>query len=87
MHQDGIGDIARSDKLIISLGNEWLEKNSGNGEMMRLIARLLIVLRKVENTQLQMWDNLTPANFDNLIKATLMVSAADMDNEDVLRHP
>ena len=95
MHNDEVGDVARSDRLVIVLGNQWMEKNIGNtlkrgkytSEIMRLVARLLIALRKVAGKQMSMWDFLNPENFDNIVKATLMVAAADMDDEDDLLYP
>ena len=75
MHNDEVGDVARSDRLITVLGNKWMEKNMGNtlkrgkytSEIMRLVARLLIALRKVTDKILSMWDFLAPENFDNIV--------------------
>ena len=95
MHNDIIGEVARSDTLIVTLGNQWMEKNVGNvlkrgkytSEIMRLVARFLIALRKLTGLELAMWEFLKPSHFDNLAKATLMVSEADGDDQDDLRYP
>ena len=95
MHNDEVSDVARSDRLVIVLGNQWMEKNIGNtlkrgkytSEIMRLVAHLLIALRKVAGKQMSMWDFLNPENFDNIVKATPMVAVADMDDEDDLLYP
>ena len=96
MQNDEIGTVARSDMLIIMLGNQWYEKNIGNelkrarytAEIMRLVARLCISLRNLAGNQtLTLWECLKPEHFNSLVKATLMVAAGDMDDEDQLRHP
>lgn len=53
MHHDEVGQLARKDPLIVSLGNQWLERNVGNKLMrgsytsgiMRLATNLLVQLR------------------------------------------
>ena len=96
MHQDDIGHIAKSDQLIVMLGNQWLEKNVGNHikrarytlEIMRLVARLSMALKQIlAIPSLKLWDALRPVHFDHLVKATLMVAAGDMDDLTDLKHP
>ena len=98
LHNDEVGLVARGDRLIVMLGNQWLEKNIGNAlkrgkytsQVIRLAARLLVSLRTVyplpeaKNT---MDDYLKPSYFDAIIEATLLTAAPNMDDVDDLAKP
>ena len=96
MKRDEVGLVAREDKLIIALGNQWMDKNIGNklkrgkytSQVMRLHARFLLNLRKVapqENNSL--WDYLKDCHFEKLVQATLVTAAINMDDEEDLLKP
>lgn len=95
MLNDVIGKIARADKLIISLGNIWLEKNVGNklkrgkytSQIMRLTARLLCNLREINENEEIMSNYLKPAHFNDIAKATLMTAGASKNDEENLEKP
>jgi hypothetical protein len=95
MTNDEITKVAQSDPLIVSLGNLWLLKNSGNrlkrkyytSSRMRGAARLLMNLRNITDKQVGFQEFLKPGSFDNIIKATLLTASPDMDDEEDLKAP
>lgn len=95
MTNDKITKVAQSDPLIVSLGNLWLLKNSGNrlkrkyctSSRMRGAARLLMNLQNLTDKQVGFQEFLKPENFDNIIKATLLTASPDMDDEEDLKAP
>jgi len=98
MHLDDIGNAARQDHLIIMLGNQWMDKNVGNrlkrgrytSQVMRLAAKLLINLRKIQplnSPANNMNDYLKPEYFETIVKATLLASLSNLDDEDELQSP
>ncbi len=97
MKSDHIGDVAKSDGLIVLLGNQWFIRNIGNPLMrryyvsaiMRLCARLLIALRKmvIPSTGIRMEDYLVPAYFQHVARAALKVANQDDMDEENLRAP
>jgi len=97
MRNDPVAKVARNDALICMLGNMWLQKNVGNqlnrgkytSQVMRLAAKLLMNLRKVQptkNNEDLCW-YLHPENFESIVKATLITAASDMDDENDLAKP
>lgn len=97
MRLDEIGQVARSDNLIVSLGNHWLLRSVGNQLMrkyytsavMRLSSRLLITLRGMVTppTGTRMEDYLDPAFFTHVAEAALKVAQQDSFDEDNLQAP
>ena len=96
MPYDRVGTTAKKDKLIVSLGNQWMDKNFGNelnrrkytSQIMRLCAKLLVNLRQLnplENDS--MWDYLQPQHFQAVVGATLLTTAPEMDDEEELEIP
>ncbi|XP_033758006.1 uncharacterized protein LOC117340354 [Pecten maximus] len=56
MTRDEVSEIAKSDELIVSLGDSWYQRNMGNAKAkymasqhMRLMAKFLIQLRQMKN--------------------------------------
>ena len=97
MTNDEIGLEARDDELICSLGEIWMKSCVDNkvkrahwtSQHMRLAAKLLIELRKLDDSgeNLQMWDYLRPKYFDNLILASISICLPEMDDVEELRSP
>lgn len=97
MRTDTIGKLARSDTLIVALGNQWLMRNLGNKLMrkyyvsavMRLSSRLLLTLRGMvtPSTGIYMEDYLVPGYFTYVAKAALQVAQQDAADEENLRAP
>lgn len=97
MRLDEIGQVARSDNLVVSLGNQWLLRNVGNELMrkyytsavMRLSSRLLITLRGmvIPPTGTDMQDYLDPEYFTQVAKGALKVAQQDSSDEDSLQAP
>ncbi|KAJ8018205.1 hypothetical protein HOLleu_43939 [Holothuria leucospilota] len=97
MRNDAIGLLARSDSLIIALGNQWLVRNLGNPLMrkyyvsavMRLSSRLLMVLRQMAtpSTGTNMEDYLDPTYFTYVARAALKVAQQDNEDEEDLKAP
>jgi hypothetical protein len=96
MLNDRISEVAKSDPLIVMLGNLWLQRNVGNKVMrkyytssvMRLSARLRIQLNEMqplENNNLEHY--LKPEHFDMVVKAALACAAQDADDEEDLATP
>lgn len=95
MKNDEISNMAQKDILIISLGNLWLLKNIGNqlkrkyytSQRMRDAARLLINLQQQTHSKLTLYDYLTPALFESVVKATLTTASPDFDDDEDLKAP
>ena len=84
MKSDHISSVAKSDDLIVQLGNSWMRRNVGNKAMrkyytssiMRLAARLLIELRKLQvdedlKRSLSFFEACRPDNYKHFITAVL----------------
>ena len=92
---DDISGVAQKDPLIVAFGNFWLNMSIENrmrrkyytSERMRLVARLLIELRRITSRNLQMQEFLHPQYFDNVISAALNCGIRDVDDEGELLHP
>ena len=95
MNHDDIGNVAREDPLIISLGNIWLEKNIGNklkrgkytSQIMRLVARLRHNIKKETKTNVSMSEYIKPCLFDDIAKATLTTAGIDTSDPENLENP
>jgi len=96
MRYDNIGQVAQSDKLIISLGNLWLTINVGNklkrkyytSSRMRDSARLLINTGKQGgHPEFHMSDFLVHEFFDCVVNAAPTTASKDFDNEEDLKSP
>ena len=97
MKSDAIGEEARSDPLIVAIGNECMIKNLGNRLMrksytshaMRLLARLKIELNKMstpmEGTSLEFY--ISPNSFEDVAKATLQVAKQGANDDEHLGSP
>ena len=90
MKNDHISKVARSDPLIVALGNLAMKRNIGNKDMrpynvssdMRLVARALIELRELQEGEdakknLTWYDAFTPDQYPNIVKA---ISAVCCEN-------
>ena len=86
MKNDVISKVARSDPLIVALGNLSMKRNIGNKVMrrynvssdMRLAARCLIELRELQEGEdakknLTWYEALHPDQYDNIVKAVFAV--------------
>ena len=86
MKNDHISKVARSDPLIVALGNLAMKRNIGNKDMrpynvssdMRLVARALIELRELQEGEdaqknFTWYDGLHPDQYDNIVKAVFAV--------------
>lgn len=68
MKHDDVSKIAKEDDLIVNLGNQWIKRNIGNKVMrryftssiMRLAAKLLIQLREVTGSNMDIASFLKP---------------------------
>lgn len=96
MKMDNVGKLARQDHLIIHLWNQWMQKNVGNklkrgaytSAIMRLVARLLLNLRKLKPLPNRYMSNYpTSGHFDTLCHAIIITSASNMDDEEDLLKP
>lgn len=96
MKMDRVGQVAREDPLIIHLGNQWIQKNVGNklkrgaytSAIMRLVARMLLNLRKLKPIADPCMSNyLKSEHFDAVCKATILTCASQMDDEEDLLKP
>ena len=97
MNLDAVGLLARSDPLIIGLGNIWIEKNISNplkrgkytAQVMRLNATLLRSLRKIKplDVEMSMWNYLCKENFDAVVEGTFVTAAASAEDKDDLMSP
>ncbi|XP_069134528.1 uncharacterized protein [Argopecten irradians] len=97
MNDDKVGRIAKSDSLIIALGNQWLTRNVGNKLMrkhyvsavMRLASRLLVQLRilATPSTGNTLEHYLDPNFFTHVAQAALKVARQDDDDEENLEAP
>jgi len=92
MKNDDISDVAKSDPLIVTLGNNWMLRNAGNkimrryhtSSIMRLVAKFKMALQNCcsDNTGKDMNEFLQPKYFDMIIAAAIKCSSQD-DEEDL----
>ena len=91
MQKDEIWQICRSNELIISLGNLWMEKNVSHklkrGRLTSQIMRLLDSIRKETKTNYSMSDYLKPFFFNDVVRATLLTAGVAEDCNEDLRRP
>ncbi|VDI57024.1 Hypothetical predicted protein [Mytilus galloprovincialis] len=100
MRRDEIAKIAKSDKLIVGLGNYWLRQNIGNklkrknytSSRMRSTARLVKNLQsnctqQGEEKTVSLYDFLIPAKFDLIANSAMQCATIDADDEEDLLHP
>lgn len=96
MIEDGVGKVAKTDPLIINLGNQWMQRNVGNrimrkyytSSIMRLAARLLINARQMtKDDSISMDSLLQPKYFDIVAQAALKCSKQDESDEEDLQSP
>lgn len=92
IQNDNIGMIAKSDALIVSLGNHWITKRNKlrrknyASHRMRLAARVLEKMRvKTMDDNMTMMQCISHTQFDLLIEAALEVAVKNDENE--LEHP
>ena len=91
MKNDHISKVARSDPLIVALGNLAMKRNIGNKVMrpynvssdMRLVARALIELRELQEEEdakknLTWYDAFTPDQYPNIVKAIFAVCCENL---------
>ena len=96
MLNDEVGTLAKSDPLIVTLGNQWYLKNRGNdinrayytSSAMRLGAKLLLNLRKVKPLAKQdFMSYLKAEHFDSIVEATIQCCLPDFDDLEDLKSP
>ena len=89
MRNDNLAKIAKNDAVIVSLGNQWMQRNIGNrimrkyytSSVMRLAAQLKVHLQLITNDKTaSLEDFIHPKNFDHFVKAAL--TCAKQDDED-----
>ncbi len=76
--------------LFVFLGNDWMERNRANtvnrryytSAIMRLMARLLIVLRSVDKGNKDLADYISPGSYGDLVNATMTVSGVDVFDDE-----
>ena len=91
MKNDHISKVARSDPLIVALGNLAMKRHIGNKVMrpynvssdMRLVARALIELRELQEEEdakknLTWYDAFTPDQYPNIVKAIFAVCCKNL---------
>ncbi|KAL1488528.1 hypothetical protein ABEB36_014992 [Hypothenemus hampei] len=85
MRADEISMVAKKDSLICAFGARYIkihrEKHFINvtSRKMRELARLLIELRKIDNSIASLFDALKPKYFDSIIAATKIVAKYDTE--------
>ncbi|XP_060064937.1 uncharacterized protein LOC132545279 [Ylistrum balloti] len=92
-----VGVLARQDRLIVGLGNQWMRRNVGNKLMrkyyasavMRLASRLLIQLNSMVTpaSGKDLESYIHPMYFTEIAKATLKVARQDEDDEEKIEAP
>ena len=98
MKMDDIGKIAQNDHLIICLGNMWLQRNIGNqimrcyytSSIMRLMSKFLKNLRKLHESNEDLWFYIKPEFFKLAVQATLQCCSDQLDeltDEETLPSP
>jgi hypothetical protein len=96
MTRDEVGVVAMNDTLTCKLGEYWMKNCVDNkkkraywaSQHMRLMARLLICLRKMHSKfSLSMWDILRPSYYESLVQGALASSLQDMDDVEELKSP
>ena len=89
MLHDEIGEIDRSDPVIVSLGESWLLRNIDNAEKrrhyasqhMRLIARLLRNLRRMIDHTQNLSFFLDTKHFDAVVENAILCALPSVDEE------
>lgn len=85
-----VSEVAKSDPLIIMLGNNWMPRNAGNliirkyytSSIMRLSAKFkMALLEYVGNTKEDLNGLLQPANYELIAKAALRCCNAEEDDD------
>ncbi|OWF39286.1 hypothetical protein KP79_PYT22706 [Mizuhopecten yessoensis] len=93
MQNDDVGHEAKSDELIVQLGNQWMLRNRGNeimrkyytSSVMRLVAKLKKHCRTITNLKDENLDGfLKPKHFDAVVQAALWCFSVNGDEEDLL---
>nr|XP_034331460.1 uncharacterized protein LOC117690845 isoform X9 [Crassostrea gigas] len=95
MQPDHVSQVAQTDPLIISLGNQLMDRNRGNRVMrkyytsqgMRLSAKLLIALKETTGHDEDLNYFLQPSQFVNVAEAALKCSNQDSIDEEDLSSP
>jgi hypothetical protein len=97
MTRDDIGTVAQNDPLIVALGESWLRRSIDNeakrkyytSQHMRLMARLLIELRKADekNAEKALDEFIRTKYYDALMAATIQCCMPYMDDEEDLKSP
>lgn len=101
MTPDEVSKVAQNDILVIQLGNQWMERVRGNilkrgsytSQIMRLVARFLLNLRKIKdipgNGEKSLWEYLKPEHFNLLVDAAIRTAVPLDDNleDDALKSP
>ncbi|OWF35847.1 hypothetical protein KP79_PYT23048 [Mizuhopecten yessoensis] len=93
MQHDEVSKVAKSDPLIITLGNNWMLRNVGNklmrcyytSSVMRLAAKFKLELQKIDGGDKDLAQLLSPKSFDNTVLAAL--KCCNQDDEEDLKSP
>ncbi|XP_076092695.1 uncharacterized protein LOC143064064 [Mytilus galloprovincialis] len=93
---DEVSKVAKNDKLIISLGNQWMLSNMGNrimrkyytSSVMRLAAKLLTSLRSITGLKEHSMEQFIEAKYyEYFAKAALICSKQVVNDEEDLNSP
>ena len=96
MRNDNLAKIAKNDAVIVSLGNQWMQRNIGNrimrkyytSSVMRLAAQLKVHLQLITNDKTaSLEDFIHPKNFDHFVKAALKCTKEDDEDEEEIKSP
>ena len=96
MKNDDVGMVAKNDPLIVALGESWLRRNLPNVEKrryytsqrMRLAAKLKLAVNKINNnSELSMWEIMSPEHFDNVCLGAIKSCIPFSDDEEDLTSP
>jgi hypothetical protein len=96
MQEDKVGTVAKSDLLIVNLGNQWMQRNVGNklmrkyytSSIMRLAAKLRISAQQMlKDNSLDMDSLLQPKYFNTMVKAALQCCRPEDSDDEKLQAP
>ena len=96
LRTDEVGEIVRSDFIILKLGKMWITKNVGNilkrgkytSQVLRLVGHFLKHYRKItDSPSATLWQALRSQNYHNIVYAVITTATHDLENVDELKAP
>ena len=96
IQNDKLAKIAKNDGIIVSLGNQWMQRNIGNrimrkyytSSVMRLAAQLKVHLQLITHDKTASLEEfIHPKNFDHFVKAALKCAKQDDEDEEEIKSP